>query len=141
MSRRDGAASPGSMDLKRFFRGPIFWIAVLIIVILFIGDLVTRSGGFQQEDTYKVVDQIRSDKVTSAVIVGGTDQEIRVTTKSGEKLKAAWVNGQDLELQKLLQQKSDQGKLPEGYNVEISRPSLLGSLISTLLPLASPRPS
>ncbi|MEQ7125544.1 ATP-dependent zinc metalloprotease FtsH [Actinopolymorpha sp. B11F2] len=122
------------MDLKRFFRGPIFWIAVLIIVILFIGDLVTRSGGFQQTDTYKVVDQIRSDKVASAVIVGGTDQEIRVTTKGGEKMKAAWVNGQDLELQKLLQQKADQNKLPEGYDVEISRPSLLGSLISTLLP-------
>lgn len=134
MSRRDGAASLGSMDVKRFFRGPIFWIAVLIIVILLVGDLITRSGGFKPEDTYKVVDQIRNDKVASAVIVGGTDQEIRITTKSGEKFTAAWVNGQDLELQKLLQQKADQKKLPQGYNVEIAQPSLIGSLISTLLP-------
>lgn len=134
MSRRDGAASPGSMDVKRFFRGPIFWIAVLIIAILLVGDLATRSGGFKPEDTYKVVDQIRDNKVASAVIVGGTDQEIRITTKDGQKYSAAWVNGQDLELQRLLQQKSDGNQLPDGYNVEIAQPSLFGSLISTLLP-------
>ncbi|MFD2083081.1 cell division protease FtsH [Actinopolymorpha cephalotaxi] len=122
------------MDVKRFFRGPIFWIAVLIIAILFVGEIASRSGGFQAEDTYKVVDQIRSNRVASAVIVGGTDQEIRITTKDGKKLRAAWVNGQDLELQKLLQQKADQKQLTDGYNVEIAQPSLFGSLLSTLLP-------
>src|SRR5690606_19935800 len=43
-------------------------------------------------------------------------------------------DGQDLELQRMLQAKVNQGKLPEGYNVEIAQPSLLGSIISTLLP-------
>src|SRR5690606_35283558 len=126
--------SPGSMDLKRFFRGPIFWIAVLIIMILLVSEAVTRSGGFQPTDTYKVVNHIRNDQVASAVIVGGTEQEIRITTKDGQKLSAAWVDGQDLELQRMLQAKVNQGKLPEGYNVEIAQPSLLGSIISTLLP-------
>ncbi|REF37025.1 ATP-dependent zinc metalloprotease FtsH [Thermasporomyces composti] len=122
------------MDLKRFFRGPIFWIAVLIIMILLVSEAVTRSGGFQPTDTYKVVNHIRNDQVASAVIVGGTEQEIRITTKDGQKLSAAWVDGQDLELQRMLQAKVNQGKLPEGYNVEIAQPSLLGSIISTLLP-------
>jgi cell division protease FtsH len=122
------------MDLKRFFRGPIFWIAVLIIMILLVSEAVTRSGGFQPTDTYQVVNHIRNDQVSSAVIVGGTEQEIRITTKDGQKLSAAWVDGQDLELQRMLQSKVNQGKLPEGYDVEIAQPSLLGSIISTLLP-------
>ena len=50
------------MDLKRFFRGPIFWIAVLIIMILLVSEAVTRSGGFQPTDTYKVVNHIRNDQ-------------------------------------------------------------------------------
>ncbi|GAB3409624.1 ATP-dependent metallopeptidase FtsH/Yme1/Tma family protein [Flindersiella endophytica] len=122
------------MDFKRFFRGPIFWIVVLILVVLLVGDFATRSGGFKEEDTYKVVQLIQQDEVKSAVVIGGTEQEIRVTTKDDQKLRAEYVEGQGKDLVDLLQDKADAKKLPDGYNVNIATPSLIGSLLSTLLP-------
>ncbi len=123
-----------AMDFKRFFRGPIFWIAVLIIVVLLVGDFATRSGGFKEVDTYRIFQEIDGNDVRSAVVVGGTEQEIRITTKDGQKLRAAYIEGQQVELVKTLQEKTDSKLIPDGYDVNISRPSLIGTLISTLLP-------
>ncbi|HEY6737247.1 MAG TPA: ATP-dependent zinc metalloprotease FtsH [Actinopolymorphaceae bacterium] len=122
------------MDFKRFFRGPIFWIVLLVIVVLLVGDLATRSGGYENADTYKVINLIEQDKVESALVVGGTEQEIRVTTTDDKKYSAPYVNGQAVQLTNLLKAKTDAGKVKDGYDVEIAQPSLLGSLIGTLLP-------
>src|SRR5690606_6119746 len=108
------------MDVKRFFRGPIFWIVVLILVVLLVGDFATRSGGFEDADTYKVVQMIKDDRVESAVLIGGTEQEIRITTKDGSKLRAEYVEGQAGDLARLLQEKSESGALTDGYNVDIA---------------------
>lgn len=109
------------MDVKKFFRGPIFWIVLVVILVLFIGDLATRSGGFEDRDTYKVVDLIQQNDVKSAVVIGGTEQEVRITTKDGQKFKAPYVDGQATQLTDLLQEKADNNQLPGGYDVEISQ--------------------
>ena len=32
--RRDGATRPGSMDVKRYFRGPVIWVVLVVVAVL-----------------------------------------------------------------------------------------------------------
>ncbi len=39
------------MDVKRIFRGPLFWIVVAFLGVLVIGQLLTGSTGYKSEPT------------------------------------------------------------------------------------------
>src|ERR1700751_6190133 len=119
---QEGAA-PGrrgrsSMELRRFFRAPLLLIAVAVLLLLFVLDYANSGSSYKQVDTAKIVTAIDQGQVKSALIVD-KNQTIQITTKSGQNLEASWVSDQGLQLQNKLQEKFNQGNLPQGDNVSI----------------------
>ncbi|MFC5261214.1 ATP-dependent zinc metalloprotease FtsH [Kribbella qitaiheensis] len=126
------------MDVKRIFRGPLFWIVIAFLGVLVIGQLLTGSTGYKTEPTGQVVQLIQqattsSDKTLKSVTLIDPDQEIRVEKTDGTKVRAHWVDGQANTLGTQLQTLFQQGKL-EKYDVENPKPSFIGQVFSTLIP-------
>ncbi|GAB2554972.1 ATP-dependent zinc metalloprotease FtsH [Kribbella endophytica] len=126
------------MDVKRIFRGPLFWIVVAFLGVLVIGQLLTGSTGYKTEPTGQVVQLIQqattsSDKSIKSVTLIDPDQEIRVEKTDGTKVRAHWVDGQANTLGTSLQTLFQQGKI-ERYDVENPKPSFIGQVFSTLIP-------
>jgi cell division protease FtsH len=124
------------MDVKRYFRGPLLWILLFGFLVALVMWGVNPSGTYQKTDTAKVIQEIQRGQVQSARIVD-KDQRIEVTLSDQAKTRqqASWVNGQGIELQRLLQQKYDAGQLKGGYNVEVPKQSFFLSLLFSLLPI------
>ena len=87
-----GRARSSSMDLKRYFRGPVFWIAVVLLVVFLGSRLVTSTGGFEKVDTQTVVDEIRAGNVESARVID-REQRVELTLKNGDKIRASYLSG------------------------------------------------
>ncbi len=126
------------MDVKRIFRGPLFWIVVAFLGVLVIGQLLTGSTGYKTEPTGQVVQLIQqattsSDKTIKSVTLIDPDQEIRVEKTDGTKVRAHWVDGQANTLGTSLQTLFQDGKI-ERYDVENPKPSFIGQVFSTLIP-------
>ena len=124
------------MDVKRYFRGPLLWVLLfgLLVALVFWG---VNPSSSDKADTSKVISAIETGKVNSAKIID-KDQRIEVTLNKdngGKKMSASWVEGQGVELQKLLQQQADAGKLPGSYNVEVPKQSFFLNLLFSLLPI------
>ena len=79
-----------------------------------------------------MVGHIEDGSVESILFVDG-DQEIQATLDDGTKLTSSWVAGQQVSLVNKVQEQVDAGTI-EKFNVEVPRPSLLGSILATLLP-------
>ncbi|WP_328330092.1 ATP-dependent zinc metalloprotease FtsH [Kribbella sp. NBC_00382] len=126
------------MDVKRIFRGPLFWIVIAFLGVLVIGQLLTGSTGFKTQPTGQVVQLIQqatasSDKSIKSVTLIDPDQEIRVEKTDGTKVRAHWVDGQGTTLGTDLQKLFQDGKI-EKYDVENPKPSFIGQVFSTLIP-------
>jgi cell division protease FtsH len=125
------------MDIRRILRGPIVWIGVAVLLVLLASSLLTNVGGPKDVDTSQVIASISSGDVTSATVVGGSDQRIEVTLKDGTKERAQYLNDtQGAELTTLLDQQVKAGALKDGYNVDVAKDSILVSLLYSLIPVA-----
>jgi cell division protease FtsH len=120
--------------VKRIFRGPWVWIVVAVVGVLVALQYLAPNGGYQEVDTSQMVAHIESEEVESIVFVDG-DQEIRATLKDGDQVMASWVTGQQRGIVEEVQRQVDAGEI-EKFNVEVPRPSLLGSVLATLIPFA-----
>jgi cell division protease FtsH len=128
------------MDVKRIFRGPLFWIVIAFLGVLVIGQLLTGSTGYKTEPTGQVVQLIKtatdapaSDKSIKSVTLIDPDQEIRIELTDGTKVRANWVDGQGTQLGNDLQNLYNSGKI-QTYDVENPKPSFIGQVFSTLIP-------
>ncbi|MFF0265390.1 ATP-dependent zinc metalloprotease FtsH [Kribbella sp. NPDC004536] len=126
------------MDVKRIFRGPLFWIVVAFLGVLVIGQLLTGSTGYKTEPTGQVVQLIQqakssSDKTIKSVTLNNPDEQIRVEKTDGTKIQAHYVDGQGETLGTDLQTLFQDGKI-ERYDVENPKPSFIGQVFSTLIP-------
>ncbi len=123
------------MNVKRWFRGPIFWVGIVVLLVIVGSSIISGLGGPTQVDTSQAISDIQNNRVTSATIVD-RDQVLELTLRDGSQIVSQYVDGQGVELQNLLQQKVDGGQLPEGYNIVVPQDNLLVSLLFTLLPFA-----
>jgi cell division protease FtsH len=121
------------MDVKRIFRGPLFWIVVAFLGVLVIGQLLTGSTGYKAEPTGQVVQLIEKGTGIKTVTLVNPDQEIRIEQTDGTKVRAYWVDGQANSLNTSLQTLYNQGKVQK-YDVENPKPSFIGQVFSTLIP-------
>src|SRR4029079_8017796 len=76
---------------------------------------------------------INSGEVSKITFVDG-DQAIRASLDNGEKVSATWVSGTQVDLVDLVEKQVDQGTI-SSYNGHVARPSLIGNLIFSLLPI------
>src|SRR5512139_527250 len=120
------------MDFKRIFRGPWLWIVVAVVGVLVALQYLAPNGGYDEVDTSKMASYLQGDQVKEVTFVDG-DQEIRAELDNGDKVMASWVAGQQRDLVNLANQGVTDKRI-EKYNVEVPRPSLLGSILATFLP-------
>ncbi len=73
-------------------------------------------------------------EVKSAKIITGEQQELQLTLKDDSRIASSYVTGQQTEIAATLQQQAEDGTLPEGFDVQVPRPSTLLTILGTLLP-------
>ena len=120
------------MDIKRIFRGPWLWIVVAVVGVLVALQYLAPNGGYEEIDTSEMATKIESGEVKEILFVD-LDQEIRAELDDGTKVIASWVGGTQRDLIQSAAQGVEAGEI-EKYNVEVPRPSLLGSILATFLP-------
>ncbi|NDA12314.1 MAG: ATP-dependent metallopeptidase FtsH/Yme1/Tma family protein, partial [Actinobacteria bacterium] len=123
------------MDVRRFLRGPIFWIAMAVIAVLVGSSLISGIGAPDEVDTGEAISDITSGNVDTATLID-RDQVLELTLRNGDEVRSHFITGQGVELQNLLQEKTDAGQLPGGYNVVVPSENLLVTLFISLLPFA-----
>ena len=121
------------MDVKRFLRGPIFWILIATLVLLIGSSLVNDINGPRQVDTSEVVTALQDDQISRATLVD-VEQRIEVEYKDGTKKFAEYIDGQGVDLQRQLQASVDEGKV-DSYNVKVPQQGFLMTLLVSMLPV------
>jgi cell division protease FtsH len=125
-----------STNLKRYLRGPIAWIVLVILAVLVLTTVVHTSGGYSHVDTSKVIAAIRAGHVQSAT-VKDKEQQIQVTLKEGNEIKghkkvyADFTTHQDDALTTALQ---DAGV--SDWTAKVSHGSIFTGILLQLLPIA-----
>ena len=123
------------MDVKRYFRGPFFWVAIVIIAVLLVTSLSSVAGGFKKVDTDDALSAIRNKQVAEAKLID-RDQRLELTLKDGaqvddsDKIQADYVDARQREIIKALDR-----YVPEGYTDSVPRTSWLVSLFINFLPI------
>ncbi len=119
--------------MKRFLRGPIFWILMATLLLLIGSSLLSGVNGPRQVDTSEVVTAIDKGQVTEALLID-QEQRIEVEFADGSKKFAEFIDGQGVELQRSLQAQVDAGTLP-GYNIKNPQQGVLMTLLVSMLPI------
>ncbi|MDH2414209.1 ATP-dependent zinc metalloprotease FtsH [Nocardioides sp. CER19] len=123
--------------MKRIFKGPWLWIVIAVVgVLLALQYLAPHTGG-DEIPTSQMMKYITSGDVQSITFVDG-DQQIKATLDNGvrsggDQVTTHWVDGGQQALLSAVQEQVDKGTI-EKFNSEVAKPSLLGSIISFILP-------
>jgi cell division protease FtsH len=120
------------MDVKRIFRGPWVWIVVAVVGVLLALQFLAPNGGYKEINTSTMSTYI-SDGTVKTVTFVDRDQVIQAELDNGQKVTASWVLGQQRGLVAKAQAGVAKGNIAD-YNVKVAKPSLLGTLLQTLLP-------
>ncbi len=116
--------------MKRYFRGPIVWIALLVLVLLMAAQLVSSSGEAKKVKTSEIIAAIESNQVKSALLID-REQRVEITLNDGTKEQSQYVAAQGPVLVEALQ-----ANVPaEGYDGKNPTQGLLTSLLINLLPI------
>ena len=121
------------MNFSRLFKGPWLWIALIFIVVITVVQFSSSADGYKEVKTATMVTYLDSNKVKEVTFVEG-DQKIQATLDDGQKVSATWLGDQGFQL---LQQaeKSVTDKTLKTFNVKVSRPGLVSTLLGSLIPL------
>ncbi len=123
------------MDVKRYFRGPVVWVLLVIVAVLLVTSISSATGGFTKVDTSVAVEQIATDNVRTAKLVD-RDQRIELELVKADsdgdtKIQADYVQARQRELVGALTQHPP----TEGYTDSVPRTSWLVSLFVNFLPI------
>ena len=106
-----------------------------VVLVLVGSSLISGIGAPEEIDTGEAVTQITSGNVDTATLID-RDQVLELTLKNGDQVRSHYITGQGVELQNLLQERTDAGQLPGGYNVVVPSQNVLVTLFISLLPFA-----
>jgi cell division protease FtsH len=126
--------------VKRFARSPWPWIVVAVLLILFALQYLASPGGYDEIKTSQMDSYINQGQVQSITLVDGGDQTIKATLKDGVRTEGTevtshWLDGTQATLVDDIQKQIDKGTMDaDAYDVSISHPSLIGQIVTTLLP-------
>jgi cell division protease FtsH len=125
--------------VKRFVRSPWLWIVVAVLGVLFALQYLAPSGGYDEIKYSTMNSYITNGHVQDITLIDG-DQQIKATLKDGVRpagadVTAHWLDGTENGLVKEIEAQVKAGTIPaDGYDNKISKPSLLASILTTLLP-------
>jgi len=122
------------MDVKRYFRGPLVWVALVVLVVVAYTGLFHSDGGYKKVSTSEVVTAINSGNVDPAAkldnVLLDKEQRVELRLKSGDKISASFLPDQGVQLANRLNDASVR------YDVKVTRDNVLLSLLISLLPIA-----
>ncbi|MFN8195541.1 MAG: ATP-dependent zinc metalloprotease FtsH [Nocardioidaceae bacterium] len=105
---------------------------VLAVVGVLLALQYLTPSGYDQVATSQLREDIISGNVKEITFVDG-DQQMKATLDDGKKVAAYWVDGQQTGLSDLVNEQYEKGTI-EKADSEVAQPSLLGSLLMSLLP-------
>jgi cell division protease FtsH len=123
--------------VKRIFKGPWLWIIIAVVGVLLALQYLAPNTGGDEIPTSQMVKYINAGDVESITFVDG-DQQIKATLdkgarSGGDQVTTHWVDGGQEALLSAVQKQVDQDTI-EKFDSEVAKPSLLGSIISFILP-------
>ncbi|CAN5276179.1 ATP-dependent zinc metalloprotease FtsH [soil metagenome] len=118
--------------MKRLFKGPWLWIVVAVVGVLLALQYLAPNKGGEEIDTSQMNAYIASGEIKEITFID-IDQVIRATLDNGDKVTTYWVAGAQEDMIAAVQEQVTDGNI-EKYNSEVATPSLLGSILSFLLP-------
>ena len=75
-------------SIRRFTRGPLFWIVLGILAVTFFGQISSAANRYTQVKTSQILDAIAKGEVSTATVVD-KDQVIKVILNDGVKINGA----------------------------------------------------
>src|SRR4029450_13201028 len=81
------------MNLKRIFRGPLFWILLITVTVLVVVEFAGSAAGSREIRTATMVTYLDDAKVKEVTFVEG-DKEIQATLKNGTEVRSKWLGDQ-----------------------------------------------
>jgi len=121
------------MNAKKILRGPVFWITLAALTVLLATNVIASMSGPKLIDTGEAFAAIKSGKVASAVLVD-TDQSLTLTMSDGTRQRAEFAYAQGAALTDLLQESTENGKIADGYDVQVPQENYLLALLGTVVP-------
>jgi cell division protease FtsH len=115
------------------------WIAVAVVGVLLALQYLAPGGGYDEVDTSQMEEYITQGDVKEITFIDG-DQQIQATLDdgvrdSGSEVMTYYIHGQAPRLLDLVDAQVAKGTI-EKSNSENPQPSLLGTILATLLPFA-----
>lgn len=125
--------------MKRVFRGPWLWIVVAVVTVVLALEFLAPGGGYDEIPTSRLEKYIAEGQVKDITFIDG-DQSIEATLDdgtrdSGDKVLSHYILGEQETILAAVKEQVDKGTIEES-NSKNPQPSLLGSLLATLLPFA-----
>ena len=121
--------------VRKWMRGPLFWIVIGLVVVTFFGRLSNSGATFVKVDTSTILADISANKVESALLVDH-QQKIQVVllpgnyVKGSSHLEASYVANQEQLIVELLTSNPP----PKNWDVKIPTTSFLVSLLYSFGP-------
>ena len=119
--------------MKKILRSPWLWIVVAAVGVLIALQVLVPNAGYKEVNTSTMVKDLNNGSLKEVTFKDGGNQQILATKDNGDKVMSTWVTGQQRSLVRAAQVQYDKGTL-EKYNVQNPKPSILGSILATLLP-------
>ncbi len=125
--------------MKRIFKGPWLWMVLAMFGVLLAIQYLAPNGGYDEVKTSELTSWIQDGKVKEITFIDG-DQTIEATLDSGtrkgsDKVLTHYIQGQQATILASVDEQLAKGTIEEA-NSENPQPSILGSLLITLLPFA-----
>lgn len=126
---------PQPNGIRRFTRGPLFWIVLGILAVTFFGQISSASSKYTEVKTSQILDAISKGEVATATVVD-KDQIIKVELNSGfkingsNKVQASYIVRQEPTIIDALT-----GNPPaKGWNIEVPSQSILVTFLFSVAP-------
>ena len=89
------------MNVKRYARGPLFWVLIVVLLLVLLRGLWSGGSDYKSVDTSQVTTEINTGNVKS-VTFHDKEQTVQIETKDGKKLSTSIGVDQELVLQNKL---------------------------------------
>ncbi len=125
--------------MKRIFKGPWLWSLLAVVGVLLALQFFVSTDEYDEISTSRMNDYIAAGEVSEIKFIDG-DQKIEATLDGsverdgGSKVMTFWLSETQDEIEQAVAEQVDNGEI-ESYTTEVAQPSVVGSILSMLLPL------
>ncbi|WP_300084034.1 ATP-dependent zinc metalloprotease FtsH [Propioniciclava sp.] len=99
------------MKAPRLVRSPLLWILGVFLILMLGMNLLSASSRYTLTPTSQVMSVLTGDQKLKEVVLVDGDQEVRVETTDGQRLRTNWVGAQSQDIIQILEQRQAAGTI------------------------------